>query len=79
MVDPARADTGIGRALGQHVIHAARDTGYRAMQFNAVVETNTAAVALWRSLGFEILATVPGAFRHPTEGEVGLHVMYRRL
>jgi hypothetical protein len=37
------------------------------------------AVSLWRSLGFEILATVPEAFRHPVDGYVGLHIMYRRL
>jgi ribosomal protein S18 acetylase RimI-like enzyme len=49
------------------------------MQFNAVVETNTAAVALWRTLGFTILATVPDAFDHPTAGPVGLHLMHRRL
>ena len=49
------------------------------MQFNAVVETNTAAVTLWRSLGFEILATVPEAFDHRRHGLVGLHVMYQRL
>ena len=79
MVDPARAGSGIGRALGEHVLEIAREMGYRAMQFNAVVETNTRAVALWRSLGFEVLATVPEAFRHPTEGDVGLHIMYRRL
>jgi ribosomal protein S18 acetylase RimI-like enzyme len=44
-----------------------------------VVETNTRAVALWRSLGFEVLATVPEAFDHPAHGFVGLHIMYRRL
>jgi len=49
------------------------------MQFNAVVETNTRAVALWRSLGFEVLATIPDGFAHLTSGYVGLHVMYRRL
>jgi ribosomal protein S18 acetylase RimI-like enzyme len=49
------------------------------MVFNAVVETNTGAVALWRSLGFEVLATIPEAFAHPTAGYVGLHVMHRRL
>jgi len=79
MVDPDRAGEGIGRALGEHVVELARDQGYAAMQFNAVVETNTSAVALWRSLGFEVLTTVPEAFRHPREGLVGLHVMYRRL
>jgi hypothetical protein len=49
------------------------------MQFNAVVETNTAAVALWEALGFRVLTTVPEAFDHPRHGLVGLHVMYREL
>jgi ribosomal protein S18 acetylase RimI-like enzyme len=62
-----------------HVLERARADGYRAMQFNAVVETNVGAVALWRSLGFSILATVPEAFLHPTAGYVGLHIMHRRL
>jgi GNAT superfamily N-acetyltransferase len=79
MVDPDRAGKGVGRALGEHVVGQARADGYRAMVFNAVVETNTRAVALWRSLGFEVLATVPGGFRHPVEGYVGLHIMHRRL
>jgi ribosomal protein S18 acetylase RimI-like enzyme len=48
-------------------------------QFNAVVETNTRAVALWQSLGFQILATVPDAFHHPVHGYVGLYIMHRHL
>ncbi len=79
MVDPDHAGRGVGRALGRHVVDQARADGYRAMVFNAVVETNTRAVALWRSLGFEVLATVPEGFHHPVEGYVGLHIMYRRL
>ncbi|HET6952889.1 MAG TPA: GNAT family N-acetyltransferase [Acidimicrobiales bacterium] len=79
MVDPDHAGRGVGRALGEHVIDQARADGYRAMVFNAVVESNTRAVALWRSLGFAVLATVPEGFLHPVEGYVGLHVMYRRL
>ncbi|WP_253770412.1 GNAT family N-acetyltransferase [Goodfellowiella coeruleoviolacea] len=79
MVDPAHAGRGIGRALGQHIIDKARAAGFRAMQFNAVVETNTRAVALWRSLGFEVLATVPEAYHHRVHGDVGLHIMHRRL
>lgn len=79
MVDPDAAGQGVGRALGEEALVWARASGFRAMQFNAVVETNTRAVALWRSLGFEVVGTVPEAFRHPTEGYVGLHVMYRRL
>ncbi|NHD16327.1 MULTISPECIES: GNAT family N-acetyltransferase [Actinopolyspora] len=79
MVDPEHAGKGVGRALGEHVLEQARSDGYRAMQFNAVVETNTGAVELWLSLGFEILTTVPEAFEHPEKGLVGLHIMHRGL
>ena len=79
MVDPAFAGRGVGRALGEAVVERAPREGFRAIQFNAVVETNAAAVHLWRSLGFEILATVPEAFRHPEHGLVGLHVMHRSV
>ena len=79
MVDPTYGGRGIGRALGEHVLAQARADGYRAMQFNAVAETNTGAVALWRSLGFTILATVPEAFDHPRLGPVPLLIMHRSL
>jgi L-amino acid N-acyltransferase YncA len=79
MVDPRHAGRGVGRALGERALQWARAEGYRAMQFNAVVESNARAVALWRSLGFEIVGTVPEAFEHPIDGYVGLHIMYRRL
>jgi L-amino acid N-acyltransferase YncA len=79
MVDPAHAGRGVGRALGEHVLEWARSEGYRAMQFNAVVESNTPAVALWRSLGFEVLGTLPEGFLHPRLGYVGLHIMHRAL
>jgi len=79
MVDPAHTGGGVGRALGQYAVDWARSAGFHSMQFNAVVETNTAAVELWQSLGFTIAGTVPEAFDHPTNGLVGLHVMYRRL
>jgi GNAT superfamily N-acetyltransferase len=79
MVDPAQSGRGVGRALGDYAVEWATRAGYRSMQFNAVVETNTAAVALWTALGFEILGTVPEAFDHRRRGLVGLHVMWRRL
>lgn len=79
LVDERYAGRGVGRALAEHTIAQARADGFRAMQFNAVVETNTTAVRLWRSLGFEVIGTVPEAFDHPRLGYVGLHVMYRRL
>ena len=79
MVDPARAGRGIGRALGEAALDRAARDGFEAMQFNAVVETNERAVHLWHSLGFETLAIIPGGFRHPVHGPVGMHLMYRLL
>jgi len=70
---------GVGRALGEYALSWAREQGYAAMQFNAVVESNHFAVRLWQALGFRIVGTVPEAFEHPTLGRVGLHVMHRRL
>ena len=79
MVDPRHSGRGVGRALGTYVFEWARAAGYRSIQFNAVVETNEVAVRLWRSLGFQVLATVPEAFDHPEHGLVGLHVMFLDL
>ncbi len=79
LVDPAHSGRGVGRALCAYTVEWARAAGFRAMQFNAVVETNAAAVHLYRSLGFEVLGTLPEGFRHPEHGYVGLHIMYRKL
>ncbi|MEV1328163.1 GNAT family N-acetyltransferase [Micromonospora costi] len=70
---------GVGTALCRDALGWARRRGYAGMQFNAVVETNRAAVELYRREGFAVVGTVPGAFRHPTLGRVGLHVMYQEF
>lgn len=79
MVDPAFRGRGVGRALGEAALARAAEDGFLAMQFNAVVETNTQAVKLWHSLGFTTLAVVPEGFRHPVHGLVGMHIMHRML
>ncbi|MFZ6181234.1 GNAT family N-acetyltransferase [Nannocystis pusilla] len=79
MVDPDRAGRGIGRALVEHCLVEARALGYLAMQFNFVVATNLRAIALWESVGFCIVGTLPRAFRHRELGFVDAHVMYRAL
>ncbi len=79
MVDADARGRGVGRRLAEHCVQWHRDQGYRGIQFNAVVETNTAAVRLWQRLGFEIIGTVPGAFDSRTHGHVGLHVMFLDL
>jgi L-amino acid N-acyltransferase YncA len=79
MVQPVAHGKGIGRAMGEHSLEAARAAGFRAMQFNAVVSTNTRAITLWERLGFRIVGTVPEAFLHRTRGYVDLHIMHRFL
>jgi L-amino acid N-acyltransferase YncA len=79
MVAPESRGNGAGRQMGEHCLDEARRLGYRAMQFNFVVSTNEAAVRLWKSLGFEIVGTLPGAFRHSRLGFVDALVMYRSL
>jgi GNAT superfamily N-acetyltransferase len=70
---------GVATALCRFALDWAREHGFAGMQFNAVVETNHAAVEIYKRLGFAIIGTVPGAFAHPTLGRVGLHIMYREL
>ncbi len=79
MVSPAARGHGVGRQLGEYALGWAKDAGFRAMQFNAVVDTNTAAVRLWESLGFDTIGVVPEAFDSATHGLVGLRVMHRPL
>jgi len=79
MVDPTVHGRGIGRALGEHCLNEARRQGYDAMQFNFVVSTNTAGVALWKKLGFAIVGTLPKAFEHARLGRVDAYVMHRFL
>ncbi len=79
MVDPTHRNLGVGRALGLHALDWARASSYHGVQFNAVVQTNAGAVHLWKSLGFEIVGTIPEAFDHKQHGLVGLHVMYKAL
>lgn len=70
---------GVGKQLCAHSLSEARRLGFKAMQFNIVVSTNTAAVALWEKMGFAIIGTVPEAFRHLKLGLVDGHIMYKKL
>jgi ribosomal protein S18 acetylase RimI-like enzyme len=79
MVAPDARGLGVGRKMAEHCLSEARRLGFRAMQFNFVVSTNTSAIHLWEHLGFKIVGTLPGAFRHPRAGYVDVYVMFRSL
>ena len=53
----------IGEALVRDCIQAAGQLGFRILQFNAVVETNTAARRLYEKIGFHQLGVIPKGFR----------------
>ncbi len=56
-----------GRRIGERLVldseDRARELGFRIIQFNAVVASNTAALGLYERLGFSRLGTIPGGFR----------------
>ncbi|WP_184956539.1 GNAT family N-acetyltransferase [Paractinoplanes abujensis] len=79
MVAPVSRGRGVGTALCRFALEWAKQHGYAGMQFNAVAESNKSAVAIYERLGFSVVGTVPGAFAHPVEGRVGLHIMYADL
>lgn len=53
---------GIGKKLVEHCLATAKELGFKILQFNAVVKTNTAARVLYKKLGFVELGTIPGGF-----------------
>ena len=79
MVSLGARGLGVGRKMGEHALSEAGRLGFLAMQFNFVVSTNEPAVRLWQQLGFEIVGTLPGVFRHPEQGLVDAYVMFRSL
>lgn len=79
VVVAAARGQGVAAAMCVHSQDEAVRAGFRAMQFNLVVSTNTVAVKLWQKLGFALVGTLPGAFRHLRLGFVDAHVMFKRL
>ncbi|WP_332912490.1 GNAT family N-acetyltransferase [Algoriphagus boritolerans] len=79
MVSPNARGKGIGQKMAEYSFEEAKRLGFKAMQFNFVVKSNSAAISLWSKLGFEIVGEVPEAFIHPELGLINVLVMYRKL
>lgn len=79
IVHPDYRKRGIARAMGKHALKSAKKAGYKAMQFNFVVSVNKVAVALWQSLGFTIIGTMPKGFKHAQKGLVDVYIMHQFL
>ncbi|NBX04010.1 MAG: N-acetyltransferase [Alphaproteobacteria bacterium] len=70
---------GVGRLLSEHALKTAKKMGFKAMQFNFVVSTNKTAMALYETLGFSIVGTLPKGFSHAKKGLVDVYIMHRFL
>ncbi len=79
MVHPMAQGKGIGKLMCAHSIQVAKDSGFKAIQFNIVVSTNKGAVKLWEKFGFDIIGTTPNGFKHQILGLVDTYIMYKKL
>ena len=79
MVATAFRGQGIGKQLCAHSLEAAKAAGYRAMQFNLVVSTNTAAIKAWQAFGFKRIGIIPEGFYQDGLGFVDAYIYHRFL
>ncbi len=79
MVHADHRGQGIATAMCRDSMEKAAALGFKAMQFNYVVSTNTRAVELWKHMGFSIIGIAPKSFRHATRGYVDVYIMHRFL
>ncbi|WP_462380212.1 N-acetyltransferase family protein [Pseudomonas sp. Marseille-QA0892] len=79
MTSPTARGRGVAGTLCAHSLQVAKELGFLSMQYNSVVSANEVAVALWKKHGFEIVGTLPQAYRHKTLGLVDCYVMSRKI
>ncbi len=79
MVSPVAHGKGVGRQIALWSLEEAKRLGFTAMQFNFVVRSNTVAVNLWKSIGFEIVGEIPDAMYNSKNGLTNAYIMYRKL
>jgi ribosomal protein S18 acetylase RimI-like enzyme len=72
-----QAGRGVAGAMCEHSLEIARSRGFRAMQFNFVIASNTRAIRLWEKFGFQTIGRLPGAFLHPRLGYTDAIIMFR--
>ena len=70
---------GVGKAIVTDCLGKAKEIGFRVIQFNAVVKSNTTALALYKKLGFTQLGTIPGGFLNKDGVYEDIIVHYKEL
>lgn len=70
-VEPGFAGQGIGRALTERIVAAAREIGYQRMRLDTIPARMPAAQHLYTSLGFR---EIPPYYHNPLDGVVMLEL-----
>lgn len=76
-VSPSKRGTGIGRALLSQLLEVARADASLEHVLLAVTASQSAAIGLYRSLGFEVFGTEPGALKVGVEYVDEVHMILR--
>jgi len=79
MVHPDARGKGVGGKLCSHSIAVAPVLGYKGIQFNLVVSTNTGAKRIWEQHGFKVIGTIPKGFKHKQLGFVDAYIMFLEI
>jgi ribosomal protein S18 acetylase RimI-like enzyme len=79
MVHPDYRGRGIAEQMCWYSQEEAHRLGFKAMQFNIVIASNTGAIRLWQKCGFDIIGTLPKAYQHQQLGYTDALVMYKWL
>ncbi len=79
IVSESARGKGVATSMCEHSQQVAVNLGFRAMQYNLVASTNDGAIRLWKKLGFQVVGTLPNAFKSSSSGYVDAHVMYKEL
>lgn len=70
---------GIGEELVKHCLANAGGYGFKILQFNAVVKSNTGAIRLYEKLGFERLGVIPEGFCNKNGVYEDIVLFYHRV
>ena len=65
--------------LVEHSIKTAKESDFRDMQFNAIVESNKSALHIYKSLGFKEVGMIPQGFRLKDGSYSNMYILYLSL
>ncbi len=70
---------GIGEKLVRDCLRKAKADGFRGLQFNAVVASNTTAISVYQKCGFTTVGKIPGGYRMLDGHYEDIYIMFYDL